>query len=256
MADRKRNTFVFNEDWGESIDNAPQEERLLLYEAIRRYAIYDEDTELPIYSSAVMSIIKQQINRNKQKYEDVRKKRAEAGRIGNLKRWGDSSQKIANIANASKCDISEQMSQIVANVADNLNGNGNDNGIIINDNDNKKNKSKKESRFIPPTIEEIRTYATEKGYEFVDAEMFWNFYESKNWMVGKNKMSKWRSAVANWNKTEQKRNVYGTGRQFNGKNREEYVRDLYQEQVDRAPRENVGTAEDGSGTVQAELPFD
>lgn len=256
MADRKRNTFVFNEDWGESIDNAPQNERLLLYEAIRKYAIYDEDTKLPTYSSAVMSIVKQQIDRNKQKFEEVRRKRIEAGRIGNLKRWGDSSQKVADVANASTCDICEQMSQMVANVANIAdNGNGNVNGNV-NENIDKKNKSKKESRFIPPTIEEIRAYATEKGYEFVDAEMFWNFYESKNWMIGKNKMTKWRSAVANWNKTEQKRNKYGTGRQFNGKNREEYVRDLYQEQVDRAPRKDVGTAEDGSGTVQTKLPFD
>ncbi len=32
----------------------------------------------------------------------------------------------------------------------------------------------------------------------MDAEAFWNFYESKDWMIGKNKMKKWQSAVITW----------------------------------------------------------
>lgn len=58
---------------------------------------------------------------------------------------------------------------------------------------------KKTTRFVPPTIEEVRAYIQEKGYD-VDAEKWWHFYNAKNWMVGKNKMSRWRSAVTTWNK--------------------------------------------------------
>lgn len=53
-------------------------------------------------------------------------------------------------------------------------------------------------RFAKPTVEEVAAYAAEKGYRGFDAERFWNFYESKGWMVGKNKMTNWRSAVSNW----------------------------------------------------------
>lgn len=53
-------------------------------------------------------------------------------------------------------------------------------------------------RFAKPTVEEVAAYAAEKGYHGFDAERFWNFYESKGWMVGKNKMTNWRSAVSNW----------------------------------------------------------
>lgn len=53
-------------------------------------------------------------------------------------------------------------------------------------------------RFASPSIEEIKAYADEKGYKNFNAEQFWNFYESKNWMVGKNKMTNWRSAVSGW----------------------------------------------------------
>ena len=53
-------------------------------------------------------------------------------------------------------------------------------------------------KFISPTIEEVKQYASEKGYTNFNAEQFWNFYESKNWMVGKNKMANWKSAVSGW----------------------------------------------------------
>ena len=52
-------------------------------------------------------------------------------------------------------------------------------------------------RFVPPTVDEVRAYASEKGYK-VDADRFVNFYESKNWMVGKNKMTNWKSALSGW----------------------------------------------------------
>lgn len=61
-------------------------------------------------------------------------------------------------------------------------------------------KKSSNGRFKPPTIEQIQSYIDEKNYN-VDAERFFNFYESKGWMVGKTKMRKWKAAVANWNKS-------------------------------------------------------
>lgn len=60
-------------------------------------------------------------------------------------------------------------------------------------------------RFIVPTVEEIRTYCKEKGLTNVDPEAFFDFYESKNWYVGKNKMKDWKAAARNWNRTEKDR---------------------------------------------------
>lgn len=59
---------------------------------------------------------------------------------------------------------------------------------------NNKDKSK---RFIPPTIEEVKTYCVERNNS-VDPQTFVNFYESKGWYVGKNKMKDWKSAVRTW----------------------------------------------------------
>ena len=60
--------------------------------------------------------------------------------------------------------------------------------------------------FSKPTIEELQSYISEKGYHF-DAQAFWNFYESKGWMVGKNHMKNWKAACATW---EGKRKQTGT----------------------------------------------
>lgn len=64
------------------------------------------------------------------------------------------------------------------------------------------NNRAKASRFIPPTVEEVKEYCWERMNN-VDAQRFVDFYESKGWMVGKNKMKDWKAAVRNWERTQQ-----------------------------------------------------
>lgn len=63
--------------------------------------------------------------------------------------------------------------------------------------DNNKSLSSKNKRFVKPTIEEIQAYINERNYHF-SAEAFYHHYESIDWKVGKNKMTKWKSACATW----------------------------------------------------------
>lgn len=62
-----------------------------------------------------------------------------------------------------------------------------------------KPRQKREPRqpFVAPTIAEIRAYCQEIDVS-VDAANFHNYYESKGWMIGKNKMSQWKAAVRTW----------------------------------------------------------
>lgn len=64
-------------------------------------------------------------------------------------------------------------------------------------------ESKKDNRtaFAPPSLQQVQAYIEEKGYA-VDAEHFIDFYTSKGWMVGKNKMKDWQSAVRNWSRKD------------------------------------------------------
>ena len=63
--------------------------------------------------------------------------------------------------------------------------------------------AKSVARFCPPTLEEVQSYVLEKGIE-IDAERFVAYYDSNGWMVGRNKMKSWKSAIITWKKNEEK----------------------------------------------------
>ena len=52
-------------------------------------------------------------------------------------------------------------------------------------------------RFITPTIDEIKAYCSQRKNS-INADYFFHFYESKNWMIGKNKMKNWKAAIITW----------------------------------------------------------
>lgn len=62
-----------------------------------------------------------------------------------------------------------------------------------------KDNTTKSTRFVPPTTEEVKAYCQERNNK-VDADRFVSFYESKGWMVGKNKMKDWKASVRTWEK--------------------------------------------------------
>ncbi|MBQ0112391.1 MAG: phage replisome organizer N-terminal domain-containing protein [Bacteroidales bacterium] len=65
------------------------------------------------------------------------------------------------------------------------------------DKDKEKDNRAKSTRFVPPTLDEVKEYCLERGNQ-VNAERFIDFYSSKGWMVGKNKMKDWKAAVRTW----------------------------------------------------------
>lgn len=79
-----------------------------------------------------------------------------------------------------------------------------------NNNNNKENNNINiitKERFIKPTLEEVKEYCEERN-NGIDAEMFINFYESKGWMVGKNKMKDWKACIRTWEKSRNTKVVY------------------------------------------------
>lgn len=66
--------------------------------------------------------------------------------------------------------------------------------------DTKANKSPtKAKRFVKPTLSEIEQYCIERNNN-VDAQHFYDHYESNGWKVGKNSMKDWKAAVRTWEK--------------------------------------------------------
>ena len=58
-------------------------------------------------------------------------------------------------------------------------------------------KSNNNTHFKPPTLEEVQSYCQERQ-NGIDAESFIDYYEARNWMLGKVKMKDWKAAVRTW----------------------------------------------------------
>ena len=70
-------------------------------------------------------------------------------------------------------------------------------------------KNERALSFLKPTIDVIKDYCNERNNN-IDAETFFDFYESKGWFIGKNKMKNWEASVRTWEKKEQKNNNNNT----------------------------------------------
>jgi hypothetical protein len=69
-------------------------------------------------------------------------------------------------------------------------------------NNNKLNNTN--NKFIIPTLQEVQDYCKERN-NGIDAERFIDFYTAKGWMIGKNKMKDWKSAIRNWERNQPKK---------------------------------------------------
>ena len=58
-------------------------------------------------------------------------------------------------------------------------------------------EEKSKSRFAPPSLEEVSNYCKERENQ-INPQAFLDFYSSKGWLIGKNKMKDWHAAVRTW----------------------------------------------------------
>ncbi|MBQ8221547.1 MAG: hypothetical protein IJZ31_10165 [Bacteroidaceae bacterium] len=135
----KKSSFVYYLDWAEELLTLPSELRLKVDDAVKRYVLYGEeptDREV-IYS--MFGLMRKQIDRDADKWNDIRLKRSEAGRRG------------AEVTNRQKSANDGKCRQKSANSAVNVNVNGN----VSSNEDIKKENYKKKSE-EPLTEEEQR----------------------------------------------------------------------------------------------------
>lgn len=162
---KDKKSFLLYCDIIHTIDQLTDEQAGHLFKHILQY-VNDKDPETDnVITKIAFEPIKQQLKRDLMKYEEIRKRNSNNAR----KRWD---------ATAYDCIPNDTKN------ADN-----------VNDNDNVKDKVN--NKFIKPTLDELREYMDSIGMNDV-SNKFFDFYESKGWMIGKNKMKDWKSAVRTW----------------------------------------------------------
>lgn len=94
------------------------------------------------------------------------------------------------------------------NISNEFNNNDNDNERYVNEsltNRERIVKEKPKRNIIPPEREWVKAYCKERNNN-VDPEKFYDFYESKGWKVGKEKMKDWQASVRTWEKDDRRQN--------------------------------------------------
>jgi len=61
--------------------------------------------------------------------------------------------------------------------------------------------SNKKALFKKPTLDEVKNYCILRKNN-IEAESFIDFYESKDWLIGKNKMKDWKACLRTWESRE------------------------------------------------------
>ena len=211
--------FLYYTDWAEAMLSLPDDLRLKIDDAIKRYVLYGEEPDDNYIKYSMYSMMRMKIEKDTEAYAErckaISEVRSDAGKKGNEKRWGNSqsSQTVANGRKSRKTSQVSQSSQTVANGRKSRKTSQVSQSSLNTDTDKyyKENtpltgvkESTKRTAFVPPSLDEISAYISEKGYS-VDAERFFNFYEAKGWMIGKNRMKSWKAAVANWEKDEKEK---------------------------------------------------
>lgn len=157
-----RESFIFHKDWYNAISQLDKDLRLELYDAIMRKALYNEPPSLSPMGNLAMSFIEPQIERDFDKWLDIREKRSNAGKAHKGNQYSMTEQTEHKQTNGTSVPILEQMEQdgtngtVSVTVSDTVSVDNN--SVILKEKEDTIISSKKEKRFVKPTIQEIQAH--------------------------------------------------------------------------------------------------
>lgn len=166
-----RESFVFHAEY---ISDLPDDYKAKFAMYAINYALNDEvpPIENGTLEYSLWAKIERRINQEREKYERVKERRAAAGRAHKGNQYTNAPKEEPKPAEEKR----------------------------------KETPAEKPKNFEKPTVEEIAKYCAERK-NTIDAQAFFDFYESKGWKVGAVKMRDWRACVRTWEqrrKSEQK----------------------------------------------------
>lgn len=179
--------FMIYAESREMIEQLEPEEKAELLDALMAYSFGGDMPQISRMAKTVFISIRQKIDVQEETYRSKSKAGAASAEARRNK-----AEQAATEANTTEQAATE------TNTAGNININKNTN---INPNGEEKEEPtaprKSAPRFVPPTVEQVAAYVTEKGLR-MDPERFVNFYASKGWKVGKDPMKDWQAAARGW----------------------------------------------------------
>lgn len=190
-----RDSIVFYKSFYDGIKCLPPEEQIKAYNMVFEYAFNGTEPTEQSLASVAYTLIKPQIDANASRFENGKKGgRPKKEKTEILENQENKKPMVFENEEIEKPMVSEKANSEKPNVNVNVNDNVNV---------NKKESTEKSVRFSPPTLEQVTEYIAERDLK-VDPNRFIDFYESKGWMIGKNKMKDWRAAARSWDRGQRK----------------------------------------------------
>jgi len=175
-----RDSTIFYRSFYEAIKELSPELQAQVYSAIFEYALNFKETELTGLAKTVFTLVKPQLDANLKRYA--------SGTVPKRKRKRSETE----------ANNKRNRSETEANVNDNDNVNLN---LNVNENVNA-------NKFVKPQPKEVYDYMTELNQAAgnrwneskvrMEAQNFHDFYESKGWVIGKNKMKDLKATIRRW----------------------------------------------------------
>lgn len=165
-----RESFVFHSEY---IADLPEEYKATFAMYTINYGLNNEEPAIAegTLEQALWIKIARRIDQEREKYESIKIKRAEAGK----KHKGNQHKQETEKKEMQKAQEKKEKEEKTEKLP----------------------KNKKVQTFEKPTVEEIQAYCIERK-NGVDARSFFDFYESKGWKVGTAKMKDWKASVRTW----------------------------------------------------------
>ena len=178
MASAKTNGFRLLPSYYEAIRDLPDEERLLLYDAVFDFGFGNEVQELPPLLKSLFGLIVPTLERSIRFEEKQRRNGAKGGRPSKTQTKAKETQNTfgENLAVASDLAVAD--------------------AVAVG-----KAKPPRAARFTPPTVEEVAEYCRERG-NGINAQAFVDHYQANGWTRGKTKIKDWRACVRTWERSE------------------------------------------------------
>lgn len=209
-----KRSIVLYVDLLQHIRYLPLDEVGAVFLAVLTYADTGQLPELTGAAGMCFSFIRAQLDRDAEKWEETRAKRVEYGRTGGVASGVARKQTQANEANASKMKQTQANEAVNVNVTVNDTGNVNEN-VPVNETVTREREAT--SRFVPPSLDDVRRYINDNGYTDVEPEKFHAYYAASDWNDKDGKPVKnWQQKIVSWSG----RNPIKKGKSSNGANAE------------------------------------
>jgi hypothetical protein len=187
--------IIYLPSYHEAIRHLPDTDHLALYDAILDYGLDGvEPKELPPILQGYFALIRPNLDASRNRYSAA----VENGKKGGRPPTNQSKKPTKNQSNNQRVKPNKNQDKEKEKEKDR--DKEKDLEMEKDNKDADKPPSHSNStRFIPPSVDEVKAYCIERGNK-IDPQYFVDFYASKGWKVGKEKMKDWKASVRTWEK--------------------------------------------------------